>query len=78
MMYTVSEAADYLKISTDSVVRAIASGRLVAVDHGTRERHCYRITEQALADYLAAITFKPPTPKPPRTNRRQTTGRWFS
>lgn len=51
---TMREVADRLRCSVSTVRMHIASGRLAAVNLGTAGHKHYRITESALADFLAS------------------------
>lgn len=51
-MYTVGEVAGKLRVTRDTIRALIRSGQLAALRNGSAGR--YRITHQALAEYIAA------------------------
>jgi excisionase family DNA binding protein len=61
---TVRQCAQRLEISPSLVYALIAAGKLRASRHGLG-RGCIRVSEEQLADYLAATEPKTNAPRPP-------------
>jgi excisionase family DNA binding protein len=77
---TVTQVAQRLQVSSDTVRGWVASGELPATDvtaAGPRQRRHVRITEAHLRDFLERRQFQPlrPATAPARTNRLATNGR---
>lgn len=65
-IYTVKEVGDMLRVSQGTIYTDIRAGRLATLRFG---RKTYRITEEALQDYLAASEV-PAFSQPGTSNRR--------
>ena len=52
-LYTVAQVADLLQVSIRTVRRHIREGRLVAVNVGGDSRPSYRVTDDALDEFVA-------------------------
>ena len=58
-MLTFAEVCDELRMSPKTVRKFIVSGQLVAFKAGTAQTSPYRITEEALADFIERNTVRP-------------------
>ncbi len=66
-MLKVHEVAERLGCKSQTVYRLIAQGRLHAIDIGTQSQHNYRISEEALLQFLANSQAKTaPQSEPPK------------
>lgn len=54
IIYTVNEVAEFMKVSTATVVRAINKGQLSAI----RIASCWRITDDQFNEWLTSRTVK--------------------
>ena len=70
----IKDVAELLRISDGDVLDLVKADRLRAFDvsHGTGKRHRWRITEEALADFMASRTAVPP----PKASRRRSKSGW--
>lgn len=60
-MRTITEVADYFRVTRETVTSWILAGKLSAIDaskHGGKQRR-WRISEQALRDFELSRTTKP-------------------
>jgi excisionase family DNA binding protein len=72
---TVADAADRLNISEDAVLAHIRSHRLLAVNVGLGERRPrWRITDEAISQFLEARTAQKPSEQKSRRPKRQSVG----
>lgn len=63
-MLTFAEVCDELRMSPKTVRKLIVSGELTAFKAGTAQTSPYRITEEALADFIERQTVRPPASVP--------------
>lgn len=71
---TPPQLAKRLGISEDKVYAWIDSGQLRAVnlaEHPHSERARWRISQEAIEEFLASRENKPPAPEPPKPRRRR-------
>lgn len=68
-MFTLKQAAAESQTSVKTLRRLIKAGRLKAIDFGTRGRHDYRVTPDALVLMVARHAFEAPVTLPLRRRR---------
>jgi excisionase family DNA binding protein len=69
-LMTAAEVATHLACSTDQIHALINRGRLTAVNIGSANRPCYRISPDALELFLDSMRTTP-APKPARRTKRK-------
>lgn len=74
--FTPPQLARHIGISEDKIYPWIESGELRAVNMAAQsdgERPRWRISVEAVEEFLASRENKPPAPKPPKRRRRRAT-----
>jgi excisionase family DNA binding protein len=51
-LYTIKEAAEILLVERQTIIRKIEEGRLKAINVGSGKKKTYRISEEALNDFI--------------------------
>lgn len=74
-LYSVRGAAEFLSTSGTQIGRHIESGQLRASNIGTQKRKSWRITAEALDEFLEARATAPP-PKKKRATPRIKNRKW--